>query len=303
MQLPQLYAQGRLVLTFEVFPPKTAQGFEALYRTVEELAPFRPGFISITYGAGGTTRTQTLEIAQEIRRRFDLATTAHFTLVGSTVDDVVDFLSRAREAGARNIMALRGDPPQGQNGFQPTPGGLAHANELVALIRERFPNFGIGVAGYPEKHIEAPDAETDLAHLKRKVDAGAHAVYTQLFYDNADFLRFRDRCRGIGVAVPIVPGLLPVLSLAQVQRITSLCGAKLPGPLLTQLEACGDDPAAQVRVGVEHCSRQCEGLIKEGVPGIHFYVLNRSDATRSILANVLPDDLTPAPGQLSQEPW
>lgn len=287
MRLPELFASRNLVLSFEVFPPKQEQGMAALYRAVEELSRFEPGFISITYGAGGSTRTQTLEIIGEIHARFGLATTSHFTLVGATVDDIHAYLEKAKDSGASNIMALRGDPPKGEASFRPTEGGLCYANELVGLVREHFPEFGVGVAGYPEKHIEAPSMEEDLAHLKRKVDAGAHAIFTQLFYTNEDFFRFRDQCHALGVSIPIVPGLLPVLSLAQVKRITGMCGSKLPVSLLNQLESCGDDAASQVEVGVEHCSRQCEELLKEGVPGIHFYVLNRSDATCKILDNVL----------------
>jgi methylenetetrahydrofolate reductase (NADPH) len=286
--MKNLYERGDVVFSFEVFPPKTPQGFESLYRTVGELASYKPGFISVTYGAGGSTQSQTLEIIQEIRSRFRLATTAHFTLVGATVPQLLEFLEKAREVGADNIMALRGDPPQGQTKFEPVPGGLTYANELVSLIRERFPGFGIGVGGYPETHQEATSADADLAHLKRKVDAGADAVFTQLFYDNSDFLKFRDRASAVGIRQPIIPGLLPILSLAQVKRITSLCGSKLPAELLARLEACGDDPAAQARVGTDHCARQCDALLQEGVPGIHFYVLNRSDSVRQIMADLFP---------------
>jgi methylenetetrahydrofolate reductase (NADPH) len=286
--MKSLYQRGEVVFSFEVFPPKTPQGFESLYRTVGELAAYKPGFISVTYGAGGSTQSQTLEIIEQIRRRFSLATTAHFTLVGATVEALVAFLEQAEKVGAENIMALRGDPPQGETTFKPVPGGLRYANELVALIRDRFPSFGIGVGGYPETHQEATSAEDDLLHLKRKVDAGADAVFTQLFYDNEDFLRFRDRASRAGIEQPIVPGLLPILSLAQVKRITSLCGSKLPATLLAKLEACGDDAAAQGQVGVEHCTRQCEALLHEGVPGIHFYVLNRSDSVRQIMADLFP---------------
>jgi len=287
VRIPDLYKPGKLVLSFAVFPPKTEQGFESLYRSVGELARFEPGFISITYGAGGSTQTQTLEIVRQIRERFSLATTTHFTLVGTTVAGIHAFLEQAQKAGAENIMALRGDPPQGESAFRPVQGVLSNANQLVSLIREHFPNFGIGVAGYPEKHLECASMEIDLANLKRKVDAGAHAVFTQLFYSNDDFFRFRDRCSQMGVSIPIVPGLLPVLNLAQVKRITSLCGSKLPNQLLTALESCGDDAVAQTQVGIEHSTKQCEGLLAEGIPGIHFNVLNRSDATRQILASVL----------------
>jgi methylenetetrahydrofolate reductase (NADPH) len=284
LTMRNLYTRGDVVLSFEVFPPKTPQGFESLYKAVGELAGFKPGFVSVTYGAGGSTQSQTLEIITQIRERFRLACTAHFTLVGSTRDHIRSFLDQARSVGTENIMALRGDPPQGQSEFKPVEGGLHHANELVALIREEFPTFGIGVAGYPETHIEAVSPQADLDNLVRKVQAGADAVFTQLFYSNDDFLRFRDECNRRGIDRPIIPGLLPVLNLAQVRRITSLCGSKLPKHLLEALEACGDDAGAQTQVGIDHCAEQVEGLLAEGVPGIHFYVLNRADCVREILA-------------------
>jgi methylenetetrahydrofolate reductase (NADPH) len=278
------YLPGSPRLTFEIFPPKSPEALAQLYGTVGELCAHHPLFISVTYGAGGSTREQSLEIADAIRRRFQVPVTAHFTCVGSTLAQVRDWLGQAERRGIENIMALRGDPPQGQARFQPTPGGLRYASELVALIKEEFPRFGVGVAGYPETHQEALSPEADLENLKRKVDSGGDVVYTQLFYDNADFLRFRQRCQAIGIRVPIVPGLLPVLSLKQIQRITTLCKARLPDDLVAGLQRYEHDPAGQTNVGIEHCIRQCEGLIQAGVPGIHFYVLNRSDTVRRILA-------------------
>lgn len=286
MRIPDLYRPGQFSLSFEIFPPKSAEGFEALYRTVGELTAWRPGFISCTYGAGGSTRDQTMEICRTIRARFGLAVTSHFTCLGGTVAEIRAWLTEARAAGIENIMALRGDPPKGAERFVAPVGGLSHANELVALIRSEFPTFGIGVAGYPEKHVEAPSLDDDLARLKVKVDAGGDAVFTQLFYDNEDFLRFRDQCAKLGIERPIVPGLLPVLSLAQVSRITALCGSKLPAILKANLEKAGDDADAQRRVGIEHATRQCEGLLAAGIPGIHWYVLNRSDSIRAILGNL-----------------
>lgn len=302
MKIADRYRPGNFALSFEVYPPKTAAGLEPLYQAVGELARFRPGFISCTYGAGGSTRDRTLEIVTAIRNRFTVPATAHFTCVGSTIDELRDWLHRAREAGVTNIMALRGDPPQGQTEFKPVEGGLRYANELVALIRREFPNFGIGVAGYPETHQEAPDADVDLANLKRKVDAGADAVFTQLFYDNDDFFRFRDRAVAAGIQVPIVPGLLPILNLGQVQRITKLCKARLPEETVSRLTACADDPAAQVEIGIEQASAQCEGLLRGGVAGIHFYVLNKSDVVCRVLKNVagcLPAGTTPAGGLMA----
>ncbi len=246
------YLPGRVGWSFEIFPPKTPEAFGQLYATVGELCAYRPVFISITYGAGGSTRAQSLEIADAIRTRFKVPVTAHFTCVGSTLTDIRGWLGEAERLGVENIMALRGDPPKGETEFKPVAGGLSYASELVALIKKEFPRFGIGVAGYPETHLEAKSEQADLANLKRKVELGGDAVYTQLFYGNDDFFRFRDQCGRLGLNAPIVPGLLPVLSLKQVQRITALCKAKLPGDLLAKLQAKADDAAGQVDVGVEH---------------------------------------------------
>lgn len=286
MKMAEIYRAGKMALSFEVFPPKTPQGLELLYRVVDELRSYQPGFISCTYGAGGSTRDQTLEIVTTIQQRFGVTATAHFTCVGSTVEELRAWLRRATAAGVQNIMALRGDPPQGRDRFEPVPGGLTYANELIELIRREFDHFGIGAAGYPETHQEAPSFEADLLHLKRKVDAGADAVFTQLFYDNDDFLRFRDRCSALGITVPIIPGLLPILSFAQIRRITTLCKAKLPEELMEKLERCGDDLSAQAQVGIEHATTQTENLLRAGVPGIHFYVLNKSESIQKILGNV-----------------
>ncbi|RMF41671.1 MAG: methylenetetrahydrofolate reductase [NAD(P)H] [Planctomycetota bacterium] len=285
MQLNELYTDGRLVLSFELFPPKTDGGMETLMRSVHRLNSHRPDFFTCTYGAGGSTRARTLEVASRIRRELQIPVASHLTCVGSTRDQLRDYLQAARQAGIDYIVALRGDPPQGQDRFTAIAGGLRYANELVELIRAEFPEFGILVAGYPEVHVEAPSPDVDLQNLVRKVHAGADVVVTQLFYDNEDFLRFRDRCQAAGIRIPIVPGLLPVLSLKQVQRITSLCGAKLP-PRLVELLSERDDPDWQFNVGVEHAIAQTEGLIEAGVPGLHYYVLNRSDAFDRIVQAV-----------------
>jgi methylenetetrahydrofolate reductase (NADPH) len=283
MRIRDMYPVGSKSLSFEVFPPKTEKGLEALYRTIGQLKTHRPSFISGTYGAGGSTREKTLEILDEIRRRHDVPVTAHFTCVGSTVAQIREWLDRATTFGIENIMALRGDPPQGASQFVKTPGGLSYANELVTLIKREFPHFGVGVAGYPETHREAESPEADLVNLKRKVDAGADAIFTQLFYDNQDFFRFRDQCYKMGIRVPIVPGLLPPLSLAQALKVTDLSAARLPDRLKEQLKFHENDPEAQINVGIDHTVAQCRSLLSEGVPGIHFYVLNRSDIIRRIL--------------------
>lgn len=284
MSLSQLF-QSKRVVSFELFPPKTSAGEKTLYDHVERLMQFSPDFITCTYGAGGSTQGKTLEIIDCVKRKFGIPVASHLTLVGSNVDDLRDYLNKAQQQSVDYIVALRGDPPQGESEFKQTAGGLRYANELVDLINAEFNDFGVIVAGYPEKHREAPSLEVDLDNLKRKVDAGANVVVTQLFYDNADFFRFRELCEKQGIKVPIVPGLLPVTSLKQIQRITKLCGAKLPPKFVEELSA-DEDPAAQFEVGVAQAIVQTEDLLKEGVAGIHFYVLNRSRATTRILEAV-----------------
>jgi len=286
MKLSAAYGPGKLGLSFELFPPKTPQGVATLFQHVARLVDFRPSFITCTYGAGGSTRNTTLEVVARVRREFRLPAATHLTCVGCTVTELCEYLAAACAADIENVVALRGDPPRGDTEFRPVEGGLRYANELVALIRREFPQLGIAVAGYPETHQEAPGPEADLANLKRKVDAGADVVITQLFYDNADFFRFRARCQALGINVPIVPGLLPVTNFAQIQRITSLCGAKLPPDFVGRLEGCGDDADAQFKIGVDYATQQTQELIDAGVPGIHFYVLNRSEAAAEVLANV-----------------
>ncbi|MHB0954769.1 MAG: methylenetetrahydrofolate reductase [NAD(P)H] [Pirellulaceae bacterium] len=282
MSLAATYGAGKFALSFELYPPKTRQGEAALYRHVQELLACEPSFITCTYGAGGSTRTQTLEIISQVRSRFRLPVASHLTCVGSTVDQLRAYLTQAEEAGVEHIVALRGDPPAGDKEFRPAAGGLQYANELVALIKAEFPRFGILVAGYPETHREAPSPDVDLQNLRRKVDAGADVVITQLYYDNEDFFRFRDRCRAAGIHVPIVPGILPVNNLSQIQRISSMCGAKLPGKFVERLSA-RDDPEWQHQVGVEFAARQVRELVLEHVPGIHFYVLNKSQSALAVL--------------------
>jgi methylenetetrahydrofolate reductase (NADPH) len=282
MSLSQLYRPGRISLSFELFPPKTDQGLEELMRTVGELIPYGPDYFTCTYGAGGTTRDRTLAITSRVKREYGLPVASHLTCVGSTTDQLRGYLQNARASGVDYIVALRGDPPKGDSQFRPVPGGLQYANELVSLIRGEFPEFGIAVAGYPEVHQEATSPKADLENLVRKVRAGADVVITQLFYDNADFFRFRDLCVAAGITVPIIPGLLPVLNLTQIQRITSLCKAKLPAKFVDRLSQRADSDW-QFQVGVEHATAQARELIEAGVPGIHFYVLNRSTATSHIL--------------------
>jgi methylenetetrahydrofolate reductase (NADPH) len=283
--LRSFFAPKRLAISFELFPPKTAKGEDNMYEHVSRLMAYSPDFVTCTYGAGGSTRDKTLEIIDRVKRRFGLPVASHLTCVGSSQDELRAYLTRAKSQGVDYIVALRGDPPQGETDFRPVPGGLSHANELVSLIRSEFPEFGILVAGYPETHREAPSREIDLANLKRKVVAGADVVVTQLFYDNADFFRFRDDCQRLGINCPVVPGLLPILSLQQIERITSLCAAGLPGTLIDRLRE-NASPEWHFRVGVEWAIKQCQELIEAGVPGLHFYVLNQSPATLEILESL-----------------
>lgn len=282
MSLQTAFQADHLVISFELFPPKTSKGEANLYRHVERLMHFQPDFITCTYGAGGSTRDKTLEIIQNVKSKFGVAVASHLTLVGSTVDQLRSYLISAQESGVDYIVALRGDPPQGSESFVQTVGGFQYANELVELINQEFSDMGVLVAGYPETHREAPSAEVDLENLKRKVDAGADVVVTQLFYDNADFFRFRDRCEAAGIHVPIVPGILPVTNLGQIERIANLCGAQLPKDF-TQRLGEKDDKEWQFEVGVDFAIQQTRELVSAGVPGIHYYVLNQSPATIRIL--------------------
>jgi methylenetetrahydrofolate reductase (NADPH) len=288
MRVAAAYGPGKFGLSFELFPPKTEAGEAALWRSLDELMAFAPSFVTCTYGAGGTTRAKTLDIVSHVRTRYRVPVASHLTCVGATVDDLRAYLGDAQARGVENIVALRGDPPKGETAFQAVAGGLRFANELVALIRREFGGFGIAVAGYPETHQEATSADHDLVNLKRKVESGGEVVITQLFYDNADFFRFRERCAAAGIGVPIVPGILPITNFAQVQRITSLCKARLPGELCAALEQAGDDEDAQFAIGLDYATRQVQALIDGGVPGLHFYVLNKSPATVGVLRAVRP---------------
>ena len=285
MSLASIYQQQKTVISCELFPPKTPQGDAALFRHVAKLMEQNPAFVTCTYGAGGSTRDKTLDVVQAVKRDFSVPVASHLTCVGASVDQLRQFLQEALERGVDHIVALRGDPPDGVEAFRPVEGGLRYANELVALIRNEFPQFGVAVAGYPETHREAASSEADLQNLVRKVRTGADVVLTQLFYDNQSFFTFRDRCRALGIEVPIVPGILPITNLSQIKRITALCGAVLPDALLQQL-AARDDADSQYRVGVDFATQQVAELVKGGVPGIHFYVLNKSLATCEVLESV-----------------
>lgn len=290
MKVADAYGPERFGLSFELFPPKTETSEQELFRHLEELMLFAPSYVTCTYGAGGSTRQKTLEVVERVRLRYQCPVASHLTCVGSTADELRAYLRDAHRRGIQNIVALRGDPPQGETAFRPVAGGLCYACELVELIHAEFPQFGVAVAGYPETHREAISPQSDLDYLKRKVDAGADVVITQLFYNNADFFRFRELCGRAGIGVPIVPGVLPVTNLAQIRRITSLCGAKLPDRFIAALEAHESSVDDQFKVGVEFATEQVQRLIEAEVPGVHFYVLNKSPATARVLRTVTRPD-------------
>lgn len=292
MLIRERLAHKRPVFSFEFFPPKTEKGEQVLWRSLEQLAPLGPDFVSVTYGAGGSTRARTIEIVSRIKRELGIEPMAHLTCVGATRDDLARVLDQLADADVHNILALRGDPPQGQEKFEMVAGGLRYADELVAFVRDRGP-FCIGAACYPELHPEAPDAQTDLKNLKRKVDAGVDFLISQLFFDNTSFHAFEKRAVEAGIRVPILPGIMPITNFEQIHRFSQMCGATIPAPLRTRLESIADDPQEVFWAGVSYAAHQCRGLLQPavadpfthpqpGVPGIHFYTLNKSPATRAI---------------------
>jgi methylenetetrahydrofolate reductase (NADPH) len=284
--LQQTYRPGRVGISFELFPPKTDEGVDQLMEQVGRLMEFAPDYLTCTYGAGGSTRDKTLDIVTRLKKEFRVPVASHLTIVGTTVDGLRDYLGTARDRGVDAIVALRGDPPKSDPHFRPVDGGFRYANELVSLIAAEFSSFGVAVAAYPETHREATSTDDDLRNLKTKVDAGADVVITQLFYDNADFFEFRERYDAAGIKAPLVPGILPVTSLAQINRIASLCGAKLPAAFCERLAAAEGDEERQAAIGIEFATQQVQELLDSDVPGVHFYVLNRSHATSEILRNL-----------------
>ncbi len=269
--------------SFEFFPPKTAEGEKQLWDTLEDLRSLDPGYVSVTYGAGGSTRDRTIDLVGQIKARTGIEAMAHLTCVGHTRDELSAVLDRLAAAKVDNILALRGDPPKGETTFKKVDGGLGYANELVQFIRERDLGFSMGVAGNPEGHLESTK-EADINNLKRKVDEGADFIVTQLFFDNAFYFDFVERARRAGVNVPIVPGIMPITNFEQVQRFVRLCGATVPMRLQLELEKVKDDPQAVMQLGVAHATLQCSELLSRGVPGIHFFTLNRSPASRMIVS-------------------
>jgi methylenetetrahydrofolate reductase (NADPH) len=285
MRIDQRLASEEPSFSFEFFPPKTDEGERNLGRALAELARLEPTFVSVTYGAGGTTeqKLKTLDIVTHAKHEYGLEAMAHFTCVGATTAELRGTLDRMRDAGIENVLALRGDPPAGQTEWTATEGGLSYSQELIELIRGDY-DFAIGAACFPEVHIHAESAESDLRYCKAKVDAGARFLITQLFFDNQAYWDFVARARDIGIDVPIVPGIMPIGNAGQVKRFTEMCGATLPERLLRELELRADQPDAVSDFGVAYATLQCADLLANGAPGIHFYTLNRSPATRAILS-------------------
>jgi methylenetetrahydrofolate reductase (NADPH) len=277
----------RPVVSFEFFPTKTVEGEKTLLeKTIPALGQLRPDFCSVTYGAGGSTREKTLAIVDRIQREQGLTSMAHMTCVNATREDTESVLAQARSLGITNILALRGDPPGGVGDFQQTAGGFEFSYELVRFIKD-LGGFSIGVAGFPEGHIACPDGKyADWRHLKHKIDQGADFVITQLFFSNRDYFEFRDNLTSLGVRVPLVPGIIPITSAAQIKRFVGLCGAALPGPLVSELDRRASDDEAVTEFGIEYATRQCEELLQEGAPGLHFYTLNKARSTTSIVRNL-----------------
>ena len=273
--------KGRTI-SFEFFPPRNADGIPGVLDTVTELTAYCPDFVSVTYGAGGSTRQFTEEITVSAKESSGVEVMAHLTCSGQTVDELDEVLQRLEGAGIENVIALRGDPPRGEQEFTVTEGGFSHASELVTHIKANY-EFGIAAACYPEGHTEAVSLEQDLEYAKLKVDNGADFLITQLFFDNDDYFEFADRAAAAGIDVPVVPGILPVLSGPQIRRFTSLCGSRIPSGLDTELDRLGEDDDSVREFGIEYAAKQVEALWDAGVPGVHFYVLNRSYSVSKIL--------------------
>jgi methylenetetrahydrofolate reductase (NADPH) len=278
--------RGDPVFSFEFFPPKTDEGTRALFDTVEALRPLAPAFVSVTYGAGGSTRQRTLELVKRLKRESEIETMAHLTCVGASRDEIGQILDDLAEAGIQNLLALRGDPPRGQAEFVPHPEGFRYASELVAFVRSRPERwrFCIGAAAYPEGHVETRDLARDLAHLKVKVAAGVDFLVTQLFFENGHYQRFVERARAAGIEMPIVPGIMPFTNVDQIERFTAMCGAAIPPALQAAMAVRRQDPDSARELGVAYATLQCADLLRRGAPGVHFYTLNRSPSTRAIVA-------------------
>jgi methylenetetrahydrofolate reductase (NADPH) len=282
MRIDKLFGKGKPTISFEFFPPKTEAGFTQLFAAVNDLHALKPSYVSVTYGAGGSTRQKTVELVERIQRELQIRSMAHLTCVGHTADEIGSILDDLWKAGIVNVLTLRGDPPAGQSHFVPTAGGFSNASDLAKYARAKN-DFCIGVAGYPEGHPQCLNPTRDLEMLKLKLDLGGNFVVTQLFFDNQDFYRFRDEAQAMGISAPIIAGIMPIVNLAQIKRFVSMCGAKIPHSLLVKLEGLESDPEAVYRAGIEHAISQCRDLAAHGVDGLHFYTLNKSKATVEIV--------------------
>ncbi len=284
--ISELFAQNRPLRSLEFFPPKDDAGVEALRATAATLKRMAPDFVSVTYGAGGTTRDRTAQVSALLKQEFGFTVMPHLTCVGHSGAELSEVADRIHAGGFRNIMTLRGDPPKGATEFKVATDGLRNAHELVTLLKSRHADVCRGVAGYPEKHPEAASLDVDLTHLKRKVDAGADFITTQLFFDNTVYYRFVERCRAAGITVPIVPGIMPVLTLKQIQRFTSMCGATLPKQLITRLEVAAENADVTETIGIDWALTQIRGLLANGAPGYHLYILNRAKGALALTAGL-----------------
>lgn len=283
MRISELLGRQRPVFSFEFSPPKTVQGEEALYRTIDNLRGLKPDFVSVTYGAGGSTREKTVDLVCRIKHELGIESMAHLTCVGASRDEIHAILSHLHSAGIENVLALRGDPPRDQPRFERPTNGFGYAAELVRFIRTAGFDFSLGGAGYPEGHVECRDLDLDMRHLHEKIDAGLDFIITQLFFDNRDYFTFVERARRAGITVPIVPGIMPITNVAQIQRIATMCGARIPESLAARLDIAHHDEQAARDIGIDHATEQCRELLAHDAPGIHFYTLNQSPATRVIL--------------------
>ena len=286
MKIIDVLKQDKPAFSFEFFPPKDNDGFDKLFETIDNLKPLNPAFVSVTYGAGGSTRSKTIDLVGRIKKEIGLESMAHLTCVGHNSDEILNVLESIKKQNVDNVLALRGDPPAGEINFTKPNNGFGYAVELVQFICERF-SFCVGVAGYPEGHPESSNREEDLFHLKKKVLAGASFIVTQLFFDNKYYFDFVASLRKIGVDVPVIPGIMPIVNLKQIKRFTKMCGATIPHDLMVRLEEAQDDPESVCQIGIDHAANQCRKLLMQGAPGIHFYTLNRSRATLSVLERLV----------------
>jgi len=285
MRIIDCFGQSRPVFSFEFFPPKTDEGVRNLFATVEELAQLRPSFVSVTYGAGGSTRALTVDLVARIKQEIGLEAMAHLTCVGHSASELAGILDELHDRGIENVLPLRGDPPRGETEFVRPADGFGYAQELVRFVKPRY-SFCLAGACYPEGHVDSPDKEEDLQHLQEKATSGVDFLITQLFFDPPDYFAFVERARARGVQQPIVPGIMPVTNVAQIERFTTMCGASIPAELQARLDAVRDDDEAVIATGVDWATRQCRTLLEGGAPGIHFYTLNRSRATRKVFENL-----------------